>query len=181
MPRLVLRLTGCGMNDHLRMRSNPTQKPSIVIMREPNPRLLFLIHLLINLKPQYLPPNITEFISCHEMDELKKESGPTPNTSYRDVNIQKETSAEDDFETLNISDVTLSRASSPCLSIMEHFEWIDRELGNDSLETSPKPNVNFITNYNTRIQATPQPLHPPQPEKTEAPESRVYTGNKTCL
>ncbi|KAG8265061.1 hypothetical protein J6590_103285 [Homalodisca vitripennis] len=89
--------------------------------------------------------------SYYEGTESSKECGPTPNTSYRDVNFQKEASAEDDFDMLNESNVT-SRASSPCLLIMEDFEWIDRELGNNSLETSPKPNVNFITNYNTTIQ-----------------------------
>ncbi|KAG8245766.1 hypothetical protein J6590_099632, partial [Homalodisca vitripennis] len=60
--------------------------------------------------------NRTECLSCHEMDELRKES-PTPNT-YQDVNIQKESAAEGDFEMVNECDVTLSRASSPCLSII---------------------------------------------------------------
>ncbi|KAG8242527.1 hypothetical protein J6590_063641 [Homalodisca vitripennis] len=114
--------------------------------------------------------NRTEFLSCHEMDELTKESGPTPNTSYRDVKIQKEASAEDDFEMLNECDVTLSRASSPCLSIMEDSEWVDKELGKDFRETSPKTNVNSSTNYITTIQGAPQRMQPPQPEKTEAPE-----------
>ncbi|KAG8248982.1 hypothetical protein J6590_098541 [Homalodisca vitripennis] len=112
--------------------------------------------------------NRTECFSCHEMDELRKESGPTPNTSYQV--IQKEGSAEHDFEMLNESDVTLSRASSPCLSIMEDFECVDRELGKDFQETSPKTNVNSSNNYITTIQGSPQRMQPPQPEKTEAPE-----------
>ncbi|KAG8246116.1 hypothetical protein J6590_091905 [Homalodisca vitripennis] len=112
--------------------------------------------------------NRTECLSCHEMDELRKES-PTPNT-YQDVNIQKEAAAEDDFEMVNECDVTLSRASSPCLSIMENSEWVGNELGIDFQETSPKTNLNSNTNYITTIRDTPQPIQPPQPEKTEAPE-----------
>ncbi|KAG8261202.1 Sentrin-specific protease 2 [Homalodisca vitripennis] len=96
--------------------------------------------------------NITEFLSCHQMSTSKKAS------------------AEDGFEMLNESDVTLSRTSSPCFFIMEDFEWIDRELGNGSQEMSPKPNVNSSTNYNTTIEDTPQQMQPPQPEKTETPE-----------
>ncbi|KAG8253111.1 hypothetical protein J6590_041893 [Homalodisca vitripennis] len=114
--------------------------------------------------------NTIEFLSCHKMDELKKESGPTPNTSYQDVNMQKEASAEDEFEMLNECDVTFSRASSPCLSIMEDSEWVDKELGKDFQETSPKTNVNSSTNYITTIQGAPQRMQPPQPEKTETPE-----------
>ncbi|KAG8266166.1 hypothetical protein J6590_077904 [Homalodisca vitripennis] len=114
--------------------------------------------------------NRTECLSCHEMDELRKESGPTPNTSYQDVNIQKEAAAEDDFEMVNECDVTFSRASSPCLSIMEDSEWVDNELGMDFKETSLKTNLNSSTNCFTTIRVTPQPIQPPPPEKTEAPE-----------
>ncbi|KAG8274648.1 hypothetical protein J6590_103526 [Homalodisca vitripennis] len=114
--------------------------------------------------------NRTECLSCHEMDKLRKESGPTPNTSYQDVNIQKEASAEDDLEMVNECDVTISRASSPCLSIMEDSEWVDNELGIDFQETSLKTNLNSSTNCITTIRDTPQPTQPPQPEKTEAPK-----------
>ncbi|KAG8266168.1 hypothetical protein J6590_077906 [Homalodisca vitripennis] len=114
--------------------------------------------------------NRTECLSGHEMDELRKESGPTPDTSHQDVNIQKEAAAEDDFEMVNECDVTLSRASSPCLSIMEDSEWVDNELGMDFQETSPKTNLNSSTNCITTIRDTPQLTQPPQPEKTEAPE-----------
>ncbi|KAG8270240.1 hypothetical protein J6590_089716 [Homalodisca vitripennis] len=103
--------------------------------------------------------NRTECLSGHEMDELRKESGPTPDTSHQDVNIQKEAAAEDDFEMVNECDVTLSRASSPCLSIMEDSEWVDNELAMDS-----------STNCITTIRDTLQPIQPPPPEKTEAPE-----------
>ncbi|KAG8309024.1 SUMO1 sentrin specific peptidase 1 [Homalodisca vitripennis] len=103
--------------------------------------------------------NRTECLSGHEMDELRKESGPTPDTSHQDVNIQKEAAAEDDFEMVNECDVTLSRASSPCLSIMEDSEWVDNELAMDS-----------STNCITTNRDTPQPIQPPPPEKTEAPE-----------
>ncbi|KAG8246798.1 hypothetical protein J6590_076258 [Homalodisca vitripennis] len=112
--------------------------------------------------------NRTECLSCHEMDKLKKES-PTPNT-YQDVNIQKEAAAEDDFEMVNECNVTLSRASSPCLSIMEDSERVDNELGIDFQETSLKTNLNSSTNCITTIRDTPQPIQPPPPEKTEAPE-----------
>ncbi|KAG8326019.1 hypothetical protein J6590_052459 [Homalodisca vitripennis] len=114
--------------------------------------------------------NRTECLSCYEMDELRKENGPTPNTSHQDVNIQKEAAAEDDFEMVNECDVTLSRASSPCLSIMEDSEWVDNELGMDFQETSLKTNLNSSTNCITTIRDTPQPIQPPPPEKTEAPE-----------
>ncbi|KAG8241174.1 hypothetical protein J6590_092735, partial [Homalodisca vitripennis] len=112
--------------------------------------------------------NRTECLSCHEMDELRKES-PTPNT-YQNVNIQKEAVAEGDFEMVNECDVTLSRASSPCLSIMEDSEWVDNELRIDFQETSLKTNLNSSTNCITTIRDTPQPIQPPPPEKTEAPE-----------